>query len=121
MPKRLKTVFMGTPLFALPSFKALADSEEVIAVVTQPDRPKGRGEIVTPPPIKIAAIKRSLPVYQPERIRKEPAFIETLSRLAPDLIVVVAFGQILPESVLTIPPLGCVNVHASLLPKYRGA
>ena len=121
MPKRLKTVFMGTPLFALPSFKALADSEEVVAVVTQPDRPKGRGEIVTPPPIKIAAIKRSLPVYQPERIRKEPVFIETLSRLAPDLIVVVAFGQILPESVLTIPPLGCVNVHASLLPKYRGA
>lgn len=120
-PKRLRALFMGTPDFALPSFEALAESEEILAVVTQPDRPKGRGEVLTPPPIKLAALKRSLPVLQPERIRKDPAFIQHLSELAPDLIVVVAFGQILPESVLKIPRLGCINVHASLLPKYRGA
>lgn len=120
-PKRLRAVFMGTPAFALPSFEALADSEAVITVVTQPDRPKGRGEIVTPPPIKLAAQKRSIPVFQPERIRKDPVFIQQLEHLSPDLIVVVAFGQILPESVLKIPRFGCINVHASLLPKYRGA
>ncbi|MCG3116664.1 MAG: methionyl-tRNA formyltransferase [Candidatus Manganitrophus sp. SA1] len=120
-PKRLRAVFMGTPDFALPTFEALAESEEIIAVVTQPDRPKGRGEILTPPPIKIAALKRSIPVLQPERIRKDPAFIQHLSQLAPDVIIVVAFGQILPESVLKIPRFGCINVHASLLPKYRGA
>jgi methionyl-tRNA formyltransferase len=120
-PKQLRVVFMGTPDFALPSFEALAQSEEVLAAVTQPDRPKGRGEILTPPPIKLAAQKRSIPVFQPERIRKDPAFIPGLAQLEPDLIVVVAFGQILPESVLKIPRFGCVNVHASLLPKYRGA
>lgn len=119
--KRLRVVFMGTPEFALPSFEAVAAAEEVIAAVTQPDRPKGRGLALFPSPIKSAALKRSIPVYQPERIRKEPAFIEALARLAPDLIVVIAFGQILPEAVLKIPPLGCINVHASLLPKYRGA
>lgn len=119
--KRLRVVFMGTPVFALSSFEAVADLEEVIAVVTQPDRPQGRGLALLPSPIKTAALKQSLPVHQPERIRKEPLFIETLTRLAPDVIVVVAFGQILPEAVLKIPPLGCINVHASLLPKYRGA
>ncbi len=119
--KRLRVVFMGTPLFALPSFEAVAASEEVIAVVTQPDRPQGRGLTLLPSPIKAAALKRSFPVHQPERIRKEPFFIETLARLAPDVIVVVAFGQILPQAVLEIPALGCINVHASLLPKYRGA
>ncbi|MBI3802419.1 MAG: methionyl-tRNA formyltransferase [Nitrospirae bacterium] len=121
LSKRLRAIFMGTPAFALPSFQALADSEEVIAVVTQPDRPKGRGEVLTPPPIKVAAAQRSIPVFQPERIRKDPGFIQTLAQLSPDLIVVVAFGQILPESVLKIPPFGCINVHGSLLPKYRGA
>lgn len=120
-PKRLRAIFMGTPDFALPSFEALAELEEVIAVVTQPDRPKGRGEVLTPPPIKVAALKRSIPVFQPERIRKDPAFIKQLSDLVPDIIVVVAFGQILPEVVLKIPRFGCINVHASLLPKYRGA
>ncbi|TAJ99357.1 MAG: methionyl-tRNA formyltransferase, partial [Candidatus Manganitrophaceae bacterium] len=120
-PKRLRAIFMGTPDFALPSFEALAASEEVIAVVTQPDRPKGRGEVLTQPPIKVAALKRSIPVFQPERIRKDPAFIRQLVELEPDVIVVVAFGQILPESVLKIPRFGCINVHGSLLPKYRGA
>jgi methionyl-tRNA formyltransferase len=120
-PKGLRAVFMGTPDFALPSFEALAESEEIIAVVTQPDRPKGRGEILTSPAIKLAAQKRSIPVFQPERIRRDPAFIQQLSQLAPDIIIVVAFGQILPESVLKIPRFGCINVHASLLPKYRGA
>ncbi len=112
---------MGTPQFALPSFEAIADSEEVIAVVTQPDRPAGRGMALTASPIKNAALKRNIPIYQPERIRKDTAFIKTLSDLHPDMIIVVAFGQILPESVLTIPRLGCINLHASLLPKYRGA
>jgi len=120
-PKRLRAVFMGTPEFALPSFEALAESEEVIAVVTQPDRPKGRGEILTSSPIKMAALRRSIPLFQPERIRKEPDFIQQLARLEPDVIIVVAFGQILPEAVLKIPRFGCINVHASLLPKYRGA
>jgi len=120
-PKRLRAVFMGTPDFALPSFEALAESEEIIAVITQPDRPKGRGEILTPPPIKLAAQKRSIPLFQPERIRKDPEFIRQLAQLEPEVIVVVAFGQILPESVLKIPRFGCINVHGSLLPKYRGA
>ncbi len=119
--KRVKAVFMGTPAFALPSFEAVANSEEVIAVVTQPDRPSGRGMILTPSAVKQAAINRKLPIYQPERIRKDMGFIKTLSDLAPDMIIVVAFGQILPESVLAIPPLGCINLHASLLPRYRGA
>jgi methionyl-tRNA formyltransferase len=118
---RLKVIFMGTPEFAVPSFKAVFQSEQVIAVVTQPDRPKGRGMILQPSPIKEEALKQSLPVYQSERIRQDAALIKTLSDLAPDVIVVVAFGQILPETVLNIPALGCINVHASLLPQYRGA
>ncbi len=117
----LRIVFMGTPDFALPSFRALAASENIIAVVTQPDRPKGRKALLTPPPIKTAAIERNIPVFQPERLKKSADLIETLGVLKPDLIVVVAFGQILPEAVLSIPKKGCINVHASLLPKYRGA
>lgn len=112
---------MGTPDFALPSFQAMAASEEVIAVVTQPDRPKGRKGVFTPPPIKTAARAMGIPVFQPERLKKSEALIEQLKAFKPDLIVVVAFGQILPESVLNIPKAGCINVHASLLPKYRGA
>lgn len=112
---------MGTPDFALPTFHALLGSEEVIAIVTQPDRPKGRKGMLSPPPVKTAAIKNGIPVFQPERLRKAPDVVETLTRLAPDLIVVIAFGQILPENVLKIPGYGCINVHASLLPKYRGA
>ena len=118
---KLRVVFMGTPAFAVPSFEALADAHEMIAVVTQPDRPQGRGLALTAPPIKIAAQRRGIPVFQPDRIRSAPAVVETLTRLAPDLIAVVAFGQILPQSVLDIPRLGCVNLHASLLPKHRGA
>lgn len=112
---------MGTPDFALPSFQAVAASEEVIAVVTQPDRPKGRKGILTPPPVKAAAESMGIPVFQPERLKKSEVLIEKLKALKPDLIVVVAFGQILPMSVLNIPKAGCINVHASLLPKYRGA
>ena len=119
--KKLKTIFMGTPAFALPSFEAVANSENLIAVVTQPDRPSGRGMTLTPSPIKNAALQKLIPIYQPERIRKDPDFIKTLFNLSPDIIIVVAFGQILPESVLSIPRLGCINLHASLLPKYRGA
>ena len=118
---KLKVVFMGTPLFALPSLKAILHSEEVLAVVTQPDRPQGRGMVITASPIKEEALQHSLPVYQPTRIRQEAALIKTLADIAPDVIIVVAFGQILPASVLKIPRLGCINVHASLLPKYRGA
>jgi methionyl-tRNA formyltransferase len=114
-------VFMGTPEFALPAFEAMAASHHLVAVVTQPDRPSGRGGRLTPSPVKTVALLRHLSVFQPERIRKDPAFLEALQRLAPDLIVVVAFGQILPPSVLSIPRLGCVNLHASLLPAYRGA
>lgn len=127
MPKNARTldkrrvIFMGTPAFALPSFQAICESEDVIAVVTQPDRPKGRSRTLTPPPIKVAALEKGLPVYQPERLKKDPLFTLTLSELSPDLIIVVAFGQILPEGVLEIPSLGCINLHSSLLPKHRGA
>jgi len=117
----LRVVFMGTPLFALPSFQSILRSEHVVGVVTQPDRPQGRGMVMTASPIKEEARKHSLPVYQPVRIRQDVALIKTLADLAPDIIIVVAFGQILPASVLKIPRLGCMNVHASLLPKYRGA
>ncbi len=119
--KKLRIIFMGTPEFALPSFEALAKTEELIAVVTQPDRPKGRKGALSPPPIKMAAATMDLPVFQPERLRKSPELIEALRQLAPDLIIVVAFGQILPADVLDIPKQGCINVHSSLLPKYRGA
>jgi len=116
-----RVVFMGTPDFALPSFQAICESENVIGVVTQPDRPKGRKQILTPPPIKEAALEKGLPVYQPERLKKEPRFTQALAELSPDLIIVVAFGQILPEAILQIPKYPCINVHSSLLPKYRGA
>jgi methionyl-tRNA formyltransferase len=111
---------MGTAPFALPTLRSLADTEEVIAVITQPDRPRGRGQEVTPPPAKGLAFDLGLQVLQPERV-KEPYFIAQLAELRPDVIVVAAFGQILPLAVLNLPHLGCVNVHPSLLPKYRGA
>ncbi len=117
----MRVVFMGTPRFALPAFEAIADTESIVAVVTQPDRPKGRGMSVIPSAIKAAAVERSLPIHQPERIRRDGLFLQTLSEMAPDVIVVVAFGQILPESVLNVPRFGCINLHASLLPAYRGA
>ncbi|ABK98144.1 methionyl-tRNA formyltransferase [Pelobacter propionicus] len=114
-------VFMGTPEFACPTLQALIDrGERLLAVVTQPDRPKGRGHKLMPPPVKELALAHDIPVLQPHRVRAS-AFVESIRQLAPELIVVVAFGQILPKALLDIPPLGCVNVHASLLPRYRGA
>jgi methionyl-tRNA formyltransferase len=112
---------MGTPEFAVPSLRALIDGEErVVGVVTQPDQPAGRGMTVHAPPVKILAMTHNLPVFQPTKLR-DPAVLEQLQRWQPDLIVVAAYGKILPSTILTLPPLGCLNVHASLLPKYRGA
>ncbi|MBR4641986.1 MAG: methionyl-tRNA formyltransferase [Selenomonadaceae bacterium] len=117
---KLKIIFMGTPDFAVPSLAALADKTEIICVVTQPDRPKGRGHKLQPPPVKIFAEENNLRVIQPLKV-KAPEVVEELASLKPDLIVAVAFGQILSQKILDIPRFGCINVHASLLPKYRGA
>ena len=116
---------MGTPEFAVPSLQALlnADPESVgrvVGVVTQPDRPKGRGQQLAPPPIKVLAQQVGLPVLQPVKM-KDPDFLDALRNWTPDVIAVTAFGRILPPVVLDLPPLGCINVHGSLLPKYRGA
>jgi len=117
----MKIVFMGTPEFSVPTLKQLVQSEHsVIGVVTQPDRPKGRGQGLTASPIKILALKSGIDVLQPEKAGT-PEFIETLRALQPDLIVVVAYGQILKQAVLDIPKTFCMNLHSSLLPKYRGA
>ena len=117
----LRLVFMGTPEFAVPSLQKLIDrGEKVMTAVTQPDRPKGRGQKLLAPPVKLLAANHDIPVLQPVRVRV-PEFIDVMRELAPDLIVVVAFGQILPKALLEIPRLGCINVHASLLPGYRGA
>jgi methionyl-tRNA formyltransferase len=112
---------MGTPDFAVPSLEALADDGAgVIGVVTAPDRPRGRGQALAFPSVKTAALRRGFPVLQPEKVRR-PEAIDEIRALGPELIVVVAFGQILPKALLEIPPRGCINVHASLLPAYRGA
>lgn len=111
---------MGTPQFAVPSLSALAGSETVTLVVTNPDRPSGRGQALSPPPVKLEAQLLGLPVFQPEKARN-PDSVARIAAEKPDLIVVVAYGHILPKSILDIPAHGCVNVHASLLPKYRGA
>lgn len=112
---------MGTPDFAVGTLKALlASKHEVLAVVTQPDKPKGRGKAMQFTPVKTVAAEAGVPVYQPLRVREE-TFIAQLKELNPDVIVVVAFGQIIPKSILEMPKYGCVNVHGSLLPKYRGA
>ena len=117
----LRIVFMGTPEFACPTLRVLIErGEQVVAVVTQPDRPKGRGQQTLPPPVKLLAEQHGIPVYQPVKVR-HPEAIEAIRALNPDLIVVVAFGQILPKVLLEIPGHGCINVHASLLPRYRGA
>ncbi|MFC7442380.1 methionyl-tRNA formyltransferase [Laceyella putida] len=111
---------MGTPDFAVPSLRALVEEGyDVVGVVTQPDRPKGRKRELTPPPVKVAAQQFGIPVYQPEKLR-DPAALEEVLSLEPDLIVTAAYGQILPERILQAPRHGCINVHASLLPKYRG-
>jgi methionyl-tRNA formyltransferase len=112
---------MGTPDFAVPCLEALVKSgEEILGVITQPDRPKGRGKQLTPSPVKVKATEYGIPVYQPECIRT-PEFVSLLKGIQPELIVVVAFGQLLSPEILNLPPYGCVNVHASLLPHYRGA
>lgn len=117
----MNVVFMGTPDFAVGTLKKLIESRhEVLAVVTQPDKPKGRGKAMQFPPVKEVAVEAGITVYQPKRVR-EPEFLETLKELSPDVVVVVAFGQIIPQAVLDVPKLGCLNVHGSLLPKYRGA
>ena len=118
MPARV--VFMGSPEFALPSLRALATNYEVAGVVTQPDRPAGRGKQLTPPPVKALALELGSPIIQPRRLR-EPEAVEQLRKWTPDVIVVAAFGQILRHEVLDLPPHGCINVHASLLPRWRGA
>lgn len=117
----MRIVFMGTPEFAVPSLAVLLTSEHrVVGVVTQPDRPKGRGHELAASPIKQLAVQHKIPILQPLKM-KDPAFLDALSAWKPDLIAVTAFGRILPKVILDLPPRGCVNVHASLLPKYRGA
>ncbi len=112
---------MGTPDFAVPSLQALIDApDEIVGVVCQPDRKKGRGRKLAPPPVKELALQHELPVFQPEKVKTEE-FYSTIEALAPELIVVVAYGKILPEPLLKLPRLGAINVHGSLLPKYRGA
>ncbi len=117
----MRIVFMGTPDFALVSLRALvAAGEEVVGVLTQPDKPRGRGYVLTPPPVKVYAEEQGIPVYQPTTL-KNGAFDETLAALDPELIILVAYGKLLPKSVLDYPKHGCINVHGSLLPAYRGA
>ncbi|MBQ8638162.1 MAG: methionyl-tRNA formyltransferase [Lachnospiraceae bacterium] len=117
----MRIIFMGTPEFSVPVLEALIDSRhEVVAVVTQPDKPKGRGKAMQFTPVKETALANGIPVLQPQKVRV-PEVVEQLRSYKPDLIAVVAFGQILPKSILEMPKFGCVNVHASLLPKYRGA
>ncbi|WP_321389516.1 methionyl-tRNA formyltransferase [uncultured Desulfuromusa sp.] len=120
-PEDLRTVFMGTPEFAVGSLQGLLDSGiHLVGVYTQPDRPKGRGKKLAASPVKQLALEHEIPVYQPQKLR-DSAAVEELRQLQPDLIIVVAYGQILPQAVLDMPRYHCINVHASLLPKYRGA
>ena len=119
----MNIVFMGTPDFAIPALKALIESKHsVSAVFTQPDKPKGRGHKLTPPPVKVLADENGIAVYQPNSLKKDAdEYIKIIKDVNPDIIVVAAYGKILPKEVLEIPKLGCVNIHGSLLPKYRGA
>src|SRR5680860_163152 len=118
--EKKKIIFMGTPEFSLPGLSALITSAdfEIVGVFTQPDKPVGRKQILTPPAVKVLALKNEIKVFQPEKIKTE---IENIRALAPDLIVVIAYGKIISQEILDIPTYGCINVHASLLPKYRGA
>jgi methionyl-tRNA formyltransferase len=118
---RMNIVFMGTPDFAVPSLKRLIEEYNVTAVLTQPDKPKGRGKKVAYPPVKEEALKHGIPVYQPIKLKDDADLTQTLKDLKPDFMIVVAFGQILTKEVLDIPKYGCINLHASLLPMYRGA
>lgn len=116
----MKVIFMGTPDFAVPTLEALIEKHEVLAVVTQPDKPKGRGKKMVFPVVKEKALEHNITVYQPQKV-KTPEFVEVLKEYQPDIMVVVAFGQILSEEILNIPKHGCINVHGSILPQYRGA
>ena len=116
----MRLVFLGTPTFAVPTLESLAAKHDVLSVVTQPDRPKGRDQELSPSPVKQSALRLGVPLYQPERIRRPEAQAH-LASLSPEIMVVVGYGQIIPQSVIDIAPRGIVNVHASLLPKYRGA
>lgn len=117
----MRVVYMGTPEFAVAPLQAMIDAgHEVAAVITQPDKAKGRGKKLQPTPVKEKALEHNIPVYQPEKVKAEDT-VELLKSLKPQVIVVAAYGQILPESILNIPEYGCINIHASLLPKYRGA
>ncbi len=117
----MELIFLGTPTFAVPTLERIVGAgHRVLAVFTQPDRPSGRGGKVTPSPVKEAAVRLGLPVHQPERIRR-PEVAEQLKQMHPDAMVVVGYGQIIPQAIIDIPPRGIINVHASLLPKYRGA
>ncbi len=115
-----RVVFMGSPSFAVPALEALVGTYSVVGVVTQPDRPAGRGSRLRPPPVKVAAERLGLPVFQPERVAA-PDALAHLRAWAPDVVIVAAFGQILPPELLSLPPCGCLNLHASLLPRWRGA
>lgn len=117
----MRIVFMGTPDFAVPSLKRLiSDGYEIAGVFTQPDKPKNRGMKLTPSPVKVVALEHEIPVFQPATLKTDEAY-DALTELKPDLIVVAAYGKILPKKILDLPALGCINVHSSLLPKYRGA
>lgn len=117
----MRVVFMGTPEFSVPCLRRLlADGHDVAGVFTQPDKPKGRGNVLTPPPVKVTAMEANVPVFQPKSMRDGEA-LEILRGLQPELIVVTAFGRILPKEILDFPEYGCINIHASLLPRYRGA
>lgn len=115
-----RIVFMGSPEFSLPILENLSNNYPVVGVITQPDRPAGRGRALLPPPVKVKALELGIPVIQPEKLRDPNAF-QTLIRWMPEVIVVAAYGQILRQNVLDLPPAGCINVHASLLPRWRGA
>lgn len=116
----MKIIFMGTPEFAVKTLEKCIEHHDVIGVFTQPDKPKGRGNKLTPSEVKVVALNHDIPVYQPEKIRKD-TWPDQIRAMKPDVIVVVAYGQILSQEILDIPQYGCINVHASLLPKYRGA
>lgn len=117
----MKIIFMGTPDFAVPSLKELIKNHEVSAVFTQPDRPKGRGKKLAFSAVKEVAVAENIPVFQPEKLKNERSFIDEMKKIQPDYIIVVAYGQILSKEILDIPKYACINLHASLLPKYRGA
>ena len=119
--KNFRIIFMGTPDFSVPALQGLIDGpDQVVAVITQPDRPKGRGKKLTPPPVKTLAESAGIPVIQPTKIKTEE-FAQELRSFKPDLIIVAAYGRILPSSILDLPPFGCINIHGSLLPRHRGA